>query len=191
MKHMVEDFLNVSRLEVGVALEMNWAAIADLAAIVHEIIAVEGHLACDHQFRVDLPADLPTLWADRSKLEEVLTNLVSNAIKYSPDGGPVVISARRHDDMVEVAVSDRGEGIGPEEQGRLFQRFRRAGGEGRGRRIGGTGIGLFVCKALVEAHGGRIWVDSQVGEGSTFRFTVPVYQGQDRREAADGDPPGA
>jgi signal transduction histidine kinase len=90
-----------------------------------------------------------------------------------------------------VAVRDRGEGIGPEEQSRLFQRFRRAGGEGRGRRISGTGIGLFVCRALVEAHGGRIWVDSQVGEGSTFRFTVPVYQGQDRREAADGDPPGA
>lgn len=179
MKHMVEDFLNVSRIEAGRPLEMAWAAVTDVRALLDEVINVEGRATRDHHFVVNFPADLPSLWADRAKLEEVFINLVNNAIKYSPDGGQITVLARSEGSLVTFAVRDQGLGIGPEEKNRLFQRYARATGEEGARRISGTGLGLFVCKALVEAHGGAIWVESQLGQGSVFYFTIPIYQGQD------------
>jgi PAS domain S-box-containing protein len=185
MRHMVEDFLNVSRLEAGTPLEMTWRPVAGVRELVLEIVNLEGRLARDHQFTVDVPADLPALWGDRGKLEEVLINLVSNAIKYSPDGGPVTVSARPEGDMIGFSVRDQGLGIAPEAQERLFRRFERVGAAQRHAGIAGTGIGLFVCKALVEAHGGTISVESQVDEGSVFHFTIPAYRGQDQEPTAD------
>jgi signal transduction histidine kinase len=111
--------------------------------------------------------------------------LVNNAIKYSPDGGLIIVQAETEGEMMRFAVKDSGLGIEPEEQGRLFQRFQRVGGES-GKRISGTGLGLFVCKSLIEAHGGKIWFESTPGVGSTFYFTVPLYRGQDKER-----PPGA
>lgn len=185
MKLMVEDFLNVSRLEEGRPLEMSWEQIPAVRPMVEEVIHVEGKIAHDHQFVVDFPENLPAVWADRGKLEEVFINLVNNAIKYSPDGGEVVVRSRHDGDMVCFAVVDHGIGIGPEEQKRLFQRFQRVVGENGGHRISGTGLGLFVCKALVEAHGGRIWVDSVLNKGTTVQFTIPVYNGQDQKAEDD------
>ncbi len=189
MKHMVEDFLNISRIEQGRPLDMLWHEINDVRQFVDEVVAIEARTTRDHEFSLDLPADMPPIWADRGKLEEVFINLVNNAIKYSPDGGLVTVSAEPRGDMMCFSVQDMGLGISREAQSRLFQRFARVGKDSR-QRISGTGLGLFVCKTLIEAHGGKIWVESEEGQGSTFRFTVPLYDGQDRAkegEHAGGD----
>lgn len=186
MKHMVEDFLNVSRIEQGRPLDMLLHEITNVRSFVEEVVNIEARTSRDHEISLDMPLELPPLWADRGKIEEVFINLVNNAIKYSPDGGLITVRAEQRGDMMEFSVSDMGVGISEEEQGRLFQRFARAQGENR-RRISGTGLGLFVCKALIEAHGGRIWLESTPGQGSTFYFTVPVYRGQDKETGEDAD----
>jgi two-component system phosphate regulon sensor histidine kinase PhoR len=183
MKHMVEDFLNISRIEQGRPLDMLWQPIEDPRAFIEEVVAIEARTTRDHELSLDLPRDLPTLWADRGKLEEVFINLVNNAIKYSPDGGLVTLKATVEGDMIRFSVTDMGVGIAREAQSRLFQRFSRVGNK---QRVSGTGLGLFVCKTLIEAHGGKIWVESEENQGSTFHFTVPLYRGQDqKREAED------
>ena len=182
MKHMVEDFLNLSRIEAGRPLEMLFQKISQVCTFVEEVVMIEARTTKDHDLKLDLPPDLPPLWADRTKLEEVLINLVNNAIKYSPDGGAVTVSAAPTDTMMQFSVRDCGLGIAPEEQSRLFQRFQRVGRDNN-QRISGTGLGLFVCKALIEAHGGRIWFDSVLGQGSTFHFTVPLYGDQDKEQS--------
>ncbi|MEI6500045.1 MAG: ATP-binding protein, partial [Armatimonadota bacterium] len=184
MKHMVEDFLNISRIEAGRPLEMLFQKVGQVYAFVEEVVMIEARTTKDHDIRLDLPEDLPALWADRGKLEEVLINLVNNAIKYSPDGGAVTVSAAVTGTMMQFSVRDSGLGIAQDEQSRLFQRFQRVGRD-NDQRISGTGLGLFVCKALIEAHGGRIWVDSVLGQGSTFHFTVPLYVVQDKEQPTD------
>jgi len=177
MKHMVEDFLNISRIEQGRPLDMLWQVLPDVRQFVEDVVAIEARTTRDHEFVLDLPAEPPPLWADRGKLEEVFINLVNNAIKYSPDGGTVTVAAAAQDDMMCFSVRDTGLGISPEAQGRLFQRFARVGDQ---QRISGTGLGLFVCKALIEAHGGKIWVESEEGKGCRVSFTVPLYRDQDK-----------
>ncbi|MEN6549000.1 MAG: CHASE2 domain-containing protein [Armatimonadia bacterium] len=185
MKHMVEDFLNVSRIEQGRPLDMLWHEITNVRAFVEEVVNIEARASRDHEISLDMPLQLPSLWADRGKVEEVFINLVNNAIKYSPDGGLISIRAEQQGDMMQFSVADMGLGISEEERSRLFQRFARAQADQR--RISGTGLGLFVCKALIEAHGGRIWLESTPGKGSTFYFTVPVYRGQDKETKANAD----
>jgi PAS domain S-box-containing protein len=179
MKHMVEDFLNLSRIEAGRPLDMFFQQLPQVRAFVEEVVMIEARTTHDHEFSLDIPHELPPLWADRGKLEEVLINLVNNAIKYSPDGGLIEVKLQPVNGMIEFSVKDSGLGIAPEEQCRLFQRFQRVCRDSA-QRISGTGLGLFVCKALIEAHGGRIWFDSEPGHGSTFYFTVPLYKGQDK-----------
>ncbi|MCE5237878.1 CHASE2 domain-containing protein [bacterium] len=187
MKHMVEDFLNISRIEAGRPLDMLWHEIHDVRQFVDEVVAIEARTTRDHEFSLDLPPDTPALWADRGKLEEVLINLVNNAIKYSPDGGLITIAAEPQDNMMRFSITDMGVGVSREAQSRLFQRYQRVGNK---QRVSGTGLGLFVCKALIEAHGGKIWVQSEEGKGSTFYFTVPIYHGQDKDNAAAQPSPG-
>jgi len=185
MRHMVEDFLNLARIEAGRPLEMLWEKIPNVRQFVEETVHIEARMTQEHQFIFQLPPTLPPLWADRSKLEEVFLNLVNNAIKYSPGGGVITIAAQPENNMIRFSISDQGIGIAPEAQMRLFQRFQRVGDK---HAIRGTGVGLFICKVLIEAHGGRIWVESEEGKGSTFYFTVPIYQGQDqdaRREQSE------
>jgi signal transduction histidine kinase len=119
-----------------------------------------------------MPPGLPAVAIDRLRAERVLHNLVDNAIKYSPEGGEVRIFATRDSDHLTVGVHDEGIGITRENQSRLFQRFQRL--ETIEGSIQGIGLGLNVCRILVEAHGGRIWVESEPGKGSTFFFTVPL-----------------
>jgi signal transduction histidine kinase len=101
-------------------------------------------------------------------------NLLSNAVKFTPKGGSVDVSATRQDGEVLIAVTDTGPGISAEDQGRIFEEFQQAKGDGNAERPEGTGLGLALSKSLVELHGGRIWVESEPGEGSTFTFTIPV-----------------
>jgi signal transduction histidine kinase len=126
-----------------------------------------------HQLVINLPPDLPPVMVDQLRVERILHNLVDNAIKYSPNGGEVKLSAARDGEEIVISVSDEGEGISRDDQARLFQSFERLGASVKGS-IQGTGLGLRVCRILVEAHGGRIRVESEKGKGSTFFFTLPV-----------------
>jgi signal transduction histidine kinase len=114
-----------------------------------------------------------TISADGRRVRQIAFNLVSNAVKFTPAGGRVDVSARRHGDQVEIAVADTGPGIAPEELETIFEEFKQAPD---GKRAEGTGLGLPLSQKLAELHGGRLWVESEVGRGSTFRFTLPIRQ---------------
>jgi signal transduction histidine kinase len=106
-------------------------------------------------------------------VKQILLNLLSNAVKFTPEGGRVGLTATAVEDVITIAVSDTGIGIAPEDQAAIFEEFRQVGREDA-RKQEGTGLGLTLAKKFVELHGGRIWVESQVGQGSTFTFTLPV-----------------
>jgi signal transduction histidine kinase len=129
-----------------------------------------------HNFVINVPDDLPRVSADSDKLYQVLLNLVVNAIKYSPDGGPVTVTVGPVDGKLRFEVDDTGVGISPEHLPHVFERFYRAS-RGKGSATG-TGLGLFVSKSLVEQMGGRIWAESEPGQGSSFYFELPVAAGE-------------
>lgn len=138
----------------------------------------------EHRFEIDIPPELTTK-ADPVRIELILRNLVDNAIKYSPSGGQITVFAKREGEDMVAGVSDQGPGIPPEEQEKLFVRFYRMEQSVRSG-VEGIGLGLSVCRTLVEAHGGRIWVESQPGQGSTFYFAIPI----EARPNAAGNPAG-
>jgi signal transduction histidine kinase len=125
-----------------------------------------------HQLQLDLPADLPAILGDRDSLESVVYNLLDNAYKYAPHGGEIRVGVLVHDATVELTVQDQGLGIAPAEQPQIFEPHYRATAM-RQRPITGTGLGLYLCAVVVEAHGGRIWVESTLGQGSVFHVTLP------------------
>ena len=169
---LINDLLNVSRIEAGRALDLNLKPV-DLRNLISKVVTSQESYTTRHQLEIDAPLDLPTVIADEDKIDQVLTNLINNAIKYSPDGGAVLVAARNTGREVEVSVTDHGIGIPREHLDKIFARFHRVEG-GDARRAGGTGIGLYLVKHLVEAHHGRILVQSEVGKGSTFTFTIPL-----------------
>ncbi|MBI3979937.1 MAG: PAS domain S-box protein [Chloroflexi bacterium] len=167
---MVENLLQASRLQAGgVALQRETLALSGLTRLVAERMA---STTVRHRIAVDVPDDLPTVLADFERVREVLTNLLENAIKYSPDGGTIRIEGRHTGSEVVISVTDPGIGIPDHARGQLFRRFSRLN-HGLVRRRKGTGLGLYICKAIVEAHGGRIWVESAPGGGTTFSFSIP------------------
>jgi signal transduction histidine kinase len=145
-------------------------------ASIYDVISDDMALRASSQNRllsVNIPGDLPTIAADRSSLSEVIANLIDNAIKYSNEGGAIAVTAGVKDGFVEVSVTDHGIGIPANVVGNLFHKFYRSH---RSREtVAGTGIGLYICKAIVESHSGKIGVTSVEGEGSTFTFSVPIY----------------
>jgi NtrC-family two-component system sensor histidine kinase KinB len=167
MDAMIQELLEASRLESGtVPLRTEPVELVRLVEGVIERVGAE-------RVRVQALAGGTWVSVDAGKVERVLTNLVSNALKYSPPDSPVVVRVGRADDEVLVSVADRGTGIAPEELSRLFQRFARlrAGPPGEAE---GIGLGLYIARLIVEAHGGRIWAESDVGEGSRFTFSLPL-----------------
>jgi signal transduction histidine kinase len=173
---LVDQLLDLSRLESGeVPLRIETLPLQPLVDdLISEIdVALSGRGV---RVRNDVPADLPALSADRERVHQVLFNLVDNAVRFTPDGGSVTISARRRNGSVEVAVADTGAGIAAEHLPRLFERFYRADAA-RTRGEGGTGIGLAIARSVVEAHGGRISAESQPGHGSVFTFDLPSADG--------------
>jgi len=128
-----------------------------------------------HRFVIETHAALPEVLADPVRLERILTNLLDNAIKYSPDGGDINVSVEQNDGYLKIGVKDRGIGISKEDQEKIFKPFERV----ETTQIGGVGLGLNVCRRLVEAHGGKIWVESEPGKGSTFYFTLPIHDKHD------------
>lgn len=175
MKRLVEDLLDVSRIERG-TLQTSYAAV-DLAELVHSTVKKFETTTSHHHFEVAAEAEGICAWGDRDRLDQVMENLVSNAVKYSPDGGAVQIRVTRNGETAEVAVTDQGIGIPPDQQARIFSRFYQAESVVRSRRFGGMGLGLFISKAIIDEMGGTISVDSAVAKGSTFRFSLPIYKG--------------
>jgi signal transduction histidine kinase len=169
--NMINDLLNVSRIESGRPPQLNYDTV-DISAVLEKCLTLQRTYTTKHQLVVDAPPGLPTIVADRDRLTQILTNLLSNAIKYSPDGGLITTKIVDEGDKLRFAVIDQGMGIPPEHVNKVFQRFHRVH-SGDSQRVGGTGIGLFLVKSLVEAHGGVAWVESAIGKGSTFFFTIP------------------
>jgi PAS domain S-box-containing protein len=173
---IVDQLLNVARLDTG-DLQVNLAP-TDVRAVVSDVVrsAEQAANANGHRFVLDLPEDPLDAEADADKLRQILANLVDNAVKFSPGGGTVTVGARLADERVEVRVVDEGIGIPEEERRRIFTRFYRGESVGRGPGTGGTGLGLFIAQGLVSAMGGRMWVDSDEGNGSSFTFELPAAQ---------------
>jgi PAS domain S-box-containing protein len=178
---MINELLDASRIEAGRALALNWGQVS-IPEILDKVVKLQAAAATRHEFALDLTPDFPLIEADRDRIEQVLTNIVSNAIKYSPDGGTVRISGRRRNGEVLVSVADEGLGMNEAQLGLLFQRYQRAESDAS-RRIRGTGLGLYLTRGLVEAHGGRIWAESAgPGKGSTFSFLLPIKRVEEKPE---------
>jgi PAS domain S-box-containing protein len=173
LSKMVENLLYASRIQAG-GLKLNPEPVA-LALLAQHVVQRLDSLSPIHTVRALVPTDLPSVLADYDRLEEVLVNLVENAIKYSPKGGQVEISARTTSDEVIVSITDEGIGVAEEDRDRLFERFSRLDSR-LVRQMKGTGLGLFICKSIVEAHGGRIWAEQASGGGSRFSFSLPREQ---------------
>jgi signal transduction histidine kinase/GAF domain-containing protein len=170
---MVNEFSEISRLETG-TLKLDAKPLHIDKLVSEVVISLRPQIeAKEINLTLEMPPDLPEVWGDRIRIIQVLTNLVTNAYKYTPKGGRIDIKARGVDDSLQVDVADTGVGIAPQDQERLFTRFFRAD-HPEVRRVTGTGLGLSITKSIVELHGGRIWVKSQLGEGSTFSFTLPL-----------------
>ncbi len=175
LQRMIDDLLEFSRMEAGrVKLHL---AETSLPAVIHGVVARLTPLAEEGGLRLDvsLPDDLPEIDADRTRIEQVLTNLVENAIKFTPAGGAIAVSGQRLGDRVRLTVADTGIGIAPDEQEKVFDRFYQVDGSER-RAYRGTGLGLSICKHIVERHDGRIWVESdgEPGHGSRFHVELPI-----------------
>jgi len=172
LKALVSDLLDLSKIETGkIDLDLEKVTVQQLVdrvatvllrQIEEKVIAVE-YMVAD---------DLPLTKVDSNKISWVLTNLVANAVRLVPKGGHVQLSARMVGKHIHVSVHDDGPGIPLEYQSKIFQKFVQI----KGSESGGTGLGLAICKEIIRAHGGAIWVESKIGQGSTFTFTLPVCQ---------------
>jgi signal transduction histidine kinase len=171
LRELVDNLLDLSRLTSG-KLRLSRQQI-DLALLMREAVVRLAPQLGSHPLSVECSDPPLEGHADAVRIEQVLRNLLVNAAKYSPAGAPIAISAGRRAGAVCIEVTDRGCGIAPEDRERVFERFYRVR-NAITQQTSGAGLGLAICKSLVEAHGGRIWVESEVGAGSTFVFTVPV-----------------
>jgi len=168
---LVEDLLDVSRLESG-RLEIQRDPV-ELDELVAEVVGDFRAAAHSHEIVLTRPGERMVVLGDRQRLEQVLVNLLQNAIKYSPQGGQIVVTLRREGGEALVSVADQGIGVPAEEQPRLFQRFFRARNAAT-HHFGGLGIGLFVSHEIVQRHGGRFLVQSESGKGAVFSFALPL-----------------
>ena len=168
LDHLVGNLLDLSRIESGsLRPEKGWY---DLGALVGEVLGRLKLVTDQHSISVDIADDLPPISLDYIEIDEVLTNLIENATKYTPAGTEIAVSARQVEGKVQVEVADRGPGIPPESQKRIFEPFVRI----KGSKARGTGLGLAVARGLVEAHGGRIWAENRIDGGAKFAFTLPI-----------------
>ncbi len=170
LTQLINDFLDLQRIESG-RMKYHCTPV-DIAALLREASAIYGLDSSHHRFVIETPVGLPAAHADADRIRQVLANLCSNAVKFSPDGGVIAIRARHTGDTIEVSVKDEGIGIPQDVIPRLFQKFARADNADT-RRIGGTGLGLALIREIITAHGGQVWVESTPGHGSTFFFTLP------------------
>lgn len=182
LQDLIRDLLESSIIDAGL-LRLEIQPVR-LPRLVQGVVDELTRRSTEHRFMIDFPEGFPLLEADPSRLSQVLRNLLDNAIKYSPDGGLIVVRGTVQDKEITVSVADQGIGIAPEHLNRLFEKFFRAGSI-LGRHVVGSGLGLPISRTIIEEHGGRIWAESQFGQGSTLYFTLPrepAVQDPERRE---------
>ena len=185
LSELVSNLLDVTKIEAG-ALEVSPEQ-ADVEALVNEALSTFLHGGVGQYVKVDLPPDLPPISADSQRVAQVLNNLLSNAAKYSPASSEILVTASHMEPYVTISVTDEGQGVSSEQLPRLFQKFSRLTLRKDRGEIEGHGLGLAICKGIVEAHGGRIWAESE-GEGSGTRFTFSIPVGSDEPEDEGLDP---
>ncbi|MFN8663442.1 MAG: ATP-binding protein [Thermomicrobiales bacterium] len=169
MERLIDDLRELVRLETGhLELRRSAAKVDELARAATERMRLQ---APGHELRVKAVDPAPEVWVDADRVAQVLDNLLANAVKYSPEGGVVTVTVTQSADLVQVAITDQGPGIDPEAIPHLFERFYRAAAR---EVTGGLGLGLYIARTLVNAHGGQIWVESAPGAGSRFVFTIPI-----------------
>jgi PAS domain S-box-containing protein len=173
MSRLILELLDVSRIETG-RLEIRRESIP-WPHFVREVVQRHHTAVSDRRFHVSVPQDGKSVSGDRDRLEQVLGNLLENAVKYSPDGSDVTITVEDRGDSFVTAVCDRGIGIPADELGQVFERFHR-GRQVSSTNYGGLGLGLYITKQIIERHGGTIWVESREGQGTTFHFSLPVAE---------------
>jgi signal transduction histidine kinase len=169
---LLNDILDLSKIEAGrMDLVMEQTA---LAPLLRGVLATMAGLAKDKRLTLTLEAadDLPVVTIDKTRIRQVLLNLLANAVKFTEQGGISLRAAPTDDGMICIRVTDSGRGIAPEQQALVFEEFRQV--QEAQHRQQGSGLGLPISKRLVELHGGKIWLESQPGEGSTFAFTLPI-----------------
>ena len=177
LARLTDDLLKLSSMDADrLELEIRRVSVNEL---IESCLETTQHRAAEKEVEVELaqPAqvgDLPDIAGDRRRLAEILQNLLDNATQYTLPGGRITLSAETRDADVVFTVSDTGIGIPKSDQSRIFERFYRVDAA-RSREAGGTGLGLAIAKHLVEVHGGRIWVESEIGQGSKFHFSVPIF----------------
>jgi signal transduction histidine kinase len=170
---LINEILDLSKVEAG-RMELELATF-DLPLAIDNARTFVRERATRHGINLDVTVDerLGDFVGDERKIKQILLNLLSNAVKFTPEGGRIGIAARQADGAVEISVSDTGIGIAAEDQPKIFEEFRQVGGDSA-KKIEGTGLGLTLAKKFVELHGGKIWVESEVGKGSKFTFSLPL-----------------
>jgi two-component system, sensor histidine kinase and response regulator len=170
LNRMINDMLDLDRIEAG-RLTLRMESV-DVNTVLQEAVERARASSEHHTISVDLDPAGPAAHCDADRVAQIIANLLTNAVKYSPDGGEILVSSRAREGFVEIGIRDHGVGIAPEFAKRLFSRYERY--EKTSGKIIGTGLGLAIARQIVEMHGGRIWVETAVGSGSEFRFTLPV-----------------
>jgi signal transduction histidine kinase len=185
LQDLIHDLLESSIIDAGLLrLEPQPVMLPRLAKSLTDDI---GNHTQKHRFLVDFPSRFPIVDADPQRITQVLRNLLDNAVKYSPQGGLVVVRGEVRVDEVVISVADQGVGIAPEHLNRLFEKFFRVK-SALGRHVVGSGLGLPIARTIVESHGGRIWAESQLGQGTTLYFTLPLKGlSQEPAEQAEGE----
>ncbi len=186
LTRLVQGILNVSRIEAGQLVLQPQAF--NIIGLIEKVIDLWETRGTPNPLVHPRAVNLPSVWADRDRTEEILINLVDNAIKYSTEGAPIMIDAESNSRFIAVSVSDRGIGIPEEEIDKIFEKFHRVDRKDAMETYG-HGLGLYICRRLVQAQGGQIWVESVVGEGSTFRFSLPLAGRADMEPASDARRP--
>jgi two-component system, OmpR family, sensor histidine kinase KdpD len=167
LNQIIRNVLDMTRLEVGaIKVKKEWQPFEEIVgAALHRL----AEKLKDRPLKITLPDDLPLIPFDPLLIEQVLMNLLDNAIKYSPQGAPIELSAAVRDGDIVVELEDRGPGIPPGEEEKIFDKLVRGPAAG-----GGIGLGLTICRAIITAHGGRIWAENRMGGGAVFHFTLPL-----------------
>ncbi len=181
LHRLIDNLLQLARAGVGMSSLKPESTALDV--LIRRVVADATPRAGKRRLRVRVPTDLPQLRIDPVRIEQVLRNLVDNAVKFSPAEGSVDVSAVVQGEEIMIAVTDEGPGVAPEYHHRVFERFFRV--ERENSSVAGAGLGLAICKRFVELHGGRIELDSRAGQGATFRFTLPIGGAAGSESSAD------
>jgi two-component system sensor histidine kinase KdpD len=171
MNRLVSNLLDMARLESGlIKLNREWCDIQDIIGIV---LRQHQELWAEHPLKINIPPDLPLVEVDSTLIEQVFANLLDNAVKYSPSGSEITITVEKQNQEMRIVVADKGKGLPPGHEDKVFDKFYRMHSPGY---VSGTGLGLSICKGIIEAHGGKIWAENRPGGGEMFYFALPLKE---------------